>query len=107
LTSFDKTLDGEKRQKDFAFLSVAAAVSGAMVSEDDALPDRDEALEFYLRYDVKEVLGRGASSVVRRCVSLESGEAFAVKIIDVSRERMDGDGLDAAEQVHREIHILK
>lgn len=78
-----------------------------MVSEDDTLPDRDEALEFYLRYDVKEVLGRGASSVVRRCVCKDSGQPFAVKIIDVSRDQVDGDGLDMVAQVHREIQILK
>ena len=37
-----------------------------MVAEEDSLPGRDEALGFYLRYDAKEVLGRGVSSVVRR-----------------------------------------
>lgn len=78
-----------------------------MVSEDDSLPGRDEALGFYLRYDAKEVLGRGVSSVVRRCVCKESGQSYAVKIIDISQDHVNADGLDMVEQVHQEINILK
>lgn len=33
-----------------------------------------------------DVLGRGISSVVRRCLNRESGHEFAVKIIDLLQE---------------------
>ena len=36
-----------------------------------------------LEYEPLEVLGRGISSVVRRCLKRDTGEQFAVKIIDL------------------------
>ena len=55
------------------------------------------------------MLGRGLSSVVRRCLHRESGHAFAVKIIDISEDQdyVDGEGLNKMQQIHREISILK
>lgn len=42
---------------------------------------------FYGAYEVKEVLGRGLASTVRKCVEKGTGQIFAVKIVDVSTER--------------------
>ena len=39
-----------------------------MVSENEALPGQDIAKVFYQKYEPKEILGKGASSTVRRCV---------------------------------------
>ena len=76
---------------------------------DDELPDREVALEFYIRYEPFEVLGRGLSSVVRRCIHRESGKAYAVKIIDISgqQDSIDEEGLSEVQQIHREISILR
>uniref|UniRef100_A0A1I7ZT76 phosphorylase kinase n=1 Tax=Steinernema glaseri TaxID=37863 RepID=A0A1I7ZT76_9BILA len=42
---------------------------------------------FYSAYELKEVLGRGLASTVRRCVEKGTGTVFAAKIVDVSAER--------------------
>ena len=86
------------------------SMSGNDNDDDDVLPDREVALEFYIRYEPFEVLGRGLSSVVRRCVHRESGVSFAVKIIDISgdqQESVDEEGLSEIQQIHREISILR
>lgn len=69
----------------------------------------DIATAFYQKYEPKDVLGRGASSTVRRCIQKETGEQFAVKIIDVSQQgqHIDADGLDVREQTFREVQILR
>ena len=78
-------------------------------SDEDALPDREVALEFYIRYEPLEVLGRGLSSVVRRCIHRDSGKAYAVKIIDISsdQDQVDEEGQSEIQQIHREISILR
>ena len=84
--------------------------STTMVSEmdvDDALPAKDIASAFYQKYELREVLGRGVSSTVRRAVLKETGESFAAKIIDVSEDAVDGDGLSLKEQTVREVNILR
>jgi len=84
--------------------------STSMVSEmevDDALPARDIASAFYQKYELREELGRGVSSTVRRAVLKETGESFAAKIIDVSEDAVDGDGLSLKEQTVREVNILR
>ena len=77
--------------------------------DDDVLPDREVALEFYIRYEPLEVLGRGLSSVVRRCIHRDSGKAYAVKIIDISgdQDHVDEEGQSEIQQIHREISILR
>ncbi|KAF1742424.1 hypothetical protein MXB_355 [Myxobolus squamalis] len=48
--------------------------------------------KFLSEFELKEELGKGAFSVVKRCVKLSTGEAFAVKILNTrkmnTRERM-------------------
>jgi len=73
----------------------------------DTLPAKDIATAFYQKYEPREVLGKGVSSTVRRAVLKETGASFAVKIIDVSQDLVDSDGLDLREQTMREINILR
>ena len=73
----------------------------------DTLPAKDIATAFYQKYEPREVLGKGVSSIVRRAVLKETGASFAVKIIDISQDLVDSDGLDLREQTMSEINILK
>ncbi|XP_069044202.1 phosphorylase b kinase gamma catalytic chain, liver/testis isoform [Lepisosteus oculatus] len=74
----------------------------------DELPDWAGAKEFYQKYDPKEVIGRGVSSVVRRCVHRQSGQEFAVKIIEITAERMTEQQLqEVKSSTLKEIQILK
>lgn len=52
--------------------------------KEDQLPDYAVAQEFYAQYEPKEILGKGISSIVRRCVSKVDGQSYAVKIIDLT-----------------------
>ncbi|XP_017885777.1 phosphorylase b kinase gamma catalytic chain, skeletal muscle/heart isoform isoform X3 [Ceratina calcarata] len=72
---------------------------------DDLLPDKDAAKGFYAKYEPKEILGRGISSTVRRCIEKETGVEYAAKIIDISNENEDGHTMkDATLQ---EVNILR
>ncbi|RWS15625.1 phosphorylase b kinase gamma catalytic chain: skeletal muscle/heart isoform-like isoform X1 [Dinothrombium tinctorium] len=73
----------------------------------DELPDKSVARDFYAKYEPKEVLGRGVSSTVRRCIEKESGKEFAAKIIDVSGDLEDSQGLTLRQATRREISILR
>lgn len=77
------------------------------VEDMDTLPGNDIASAFYEKYEPKEILGKGVSSTVRRAVLKETGENFAVKIIDVSQSLVDSDGLNLRQQTFREIDILR
>ncbi|KFM75166.1 Phosphorylase b kinase gamma catalytic chain, testis/liver isoform, partial [Stegodyphus mimosarum] len=74
--------------------------------EDDELPDKNVARDFYAKYEPKEVLGRGVSSTVRRCVEKDTGKEYAAKIIDISADVDDSSG-SLREATLREIHTLK
>jgi phosphorylase kinase gamma subunit len=68
--------------------------------ETDELPDREKAREFYSKYEPKEVLGKGISSVVRRCIEKSTSKEFAVKIVEYNSP-------DIKESTLREIEIMK
>eukprot|EP00096_Caligus_rogercresseyi_P002170 TRINITY_DN1413_c1_g1_i1.p1 TRINITY_DN1413_c1_g1~~TRINITY_DN1413_c1_g1_i1.p1 ORF type:complete len:402 (-),score=104.16 TRINITY_DN1413_c1_g1_i1:340-1545(-) len=74
--------------------------------EKNGLPDEEDFYEFY---DTMEVLGKGLSSVVRRCVEKSSGIEYAVKIMDVSDDKnlVDTEGHSLEEQVRLEIDVLR
>ncbi|XP_021708697.1 phosphorylase b kinase gamma catalytic chain, skeletal muscle/heart isoform isoform X5 [Aedes aegypti] len=74
--------------------------------EDDLLPDKDAAKGFYAKYEPKEILGRGISSTVRRCIEKETGKEFAAKIIDLGAIEA-GDSNHMLEATRQEIQILR
>ncbi|KAM7350613.1 phosphorylase kinase gamma isoform 2-T6 [Cochliomyia hominivorax] len=77
--------------------------------EDDLLPDKDAAKGFYAKYEPKEILGRGISSTVRRCIEKETGKEFAAKIIDLGAGTETGDTnpYHMLEATRQEISILR
>ncbi|CAH0713990.1 unnamed protein product, partial [Brenthis ino] len=80
----------------------------AKEEDDDNLPDKDAAKEFYAKYEPKEIIGRGISSTVRRCVEKETGKEYAAKIIDLSQESQDGvDTHIMRDATRQEISILR
>lgn len=75
--------------------------------EDDKLPDKDVAKGFYAKYEPKEILGRGISSTVRRCIEKETGHEYAVKIIDLSNDSSESGIISAHEATIQEVAILR
>uniref|UniRef100_A0A0B7B1M1 phosphorylase kinase n=1 Tax=Arion vulgaris TaxID=1028688 RepID=A0A0B7B1M1_9EUPU len=76
--------------------------------ETDDLPSRDQAKEFYARYEPKEILGTGISSTVRRVTEKSTGAEFAVKIIDISGEKGEVSQVEQVKKdTFREIKILR
>jgi len=66
----------------------------------DELPDREKAKEFYSKYELHDVLGKGISSVVRQCTEKSTGVKYAVKIVEYNNP-------EEREQTLREIEIMK
>ncbi len=60
------------------------------------------ARQFYQKYDPKEVIGKGLSSVVRKCVEKGTGKEYACKIVE-----FNDDNQEEREATLREIQILK
>uniref|UniRef100_UPI00398E3C61 phosphorylase b kinase gamma catalytic chain, skeletal muscle/heart isoform-like isoform X1 n=3 Tax=Pristiophorus japonicus TaxID=55135 RepID=UPI00398E3C61 len=63
---------------------------------------------FYQSYNPKEVIGRGVSSVVQRCVHKKTGREYAVKIVEVTAESMSEAQLnEVRSSTQKEIEILQ
>ena len=60
------------------------------------------ARQFYQKYDPKEVIGKGLSSVVRKCVEKGTGKEYACKIVE-----FNDDSEEERASTLREIQILK
>lgn len=72
---------------------------------DGVVADLRLAESFYLKYEVRDVLGSGASSTVRRCIEKDSKCEYAVKILDLNS------GVDNPDVIRsecmREVAILR
>ena len=77
------------------------------MGEDEELDLQGAALDFRKKYDVKGRLGKGLSSVVYVCVEKSTGIEYAVKMMDISEEHINADGMGIVQQIHEEIRFLK
>lgn len=72
--------------------------------------DREQTVDaFYRSYEPKEVLGRGVSSVVRRCTDRATKQDWAVKIIDLNSGGANQDCTpeELRDMAWKEINVLR
>ncbi|XP_055486424.1 LOW QUALITY PROTEIN: phosphorylase b kinase gamma catalytic chain, liver/testis isoform-like [Leucoraja erinacea] len=63
---------------------------------------------FHQKYNPKEVLGRGVSSVVQRCVHKKTGQEYAVKVMEVPEESLSLEQMEEARRsIRNEVEILQ
>ncbi|XP_055339576.1 phosphorylase b kinase gamma catalytic chain, skeletal muscle/heart isoform-like [Paramacrobiotus metropolitanus] len=76
--------------------------------EQPAISINEDTSGFQQRYILKEVLGRGACSVVKRCVEKRTQKEFAVKIVDLTTENAtEADATEVYTATKNEIAILR